>query len=267
MFRFAACLLFTVAAFAQNADNPFEKVPQEVEKALRERIAEFYQYHVTGEFRKAEALVAEDTRDLFYAQNKPKYLSFDIGRIAYQDNFTRATATVFCEQVIMFPGFAGKAMKFPTSSNWKVVDGKWYWYVDPERLKFPFGKATGSDQAQAATPSPVAVPTAGGMPNLSALPTSTSFILNKMKLDKHELELTSDGSGTVTMTNTAPGILAYEVRDNLRGLEVTPTRASLQAGESVVLTFKVLPNMKPSGKVYVSIAPTQETLTIQVTTK
>ncbi len=32
---------------------------------------EFYQYHVDSKFRKAEELVADDSKDGFYAANKP----------------------------------------------------------------------------------------------------------------------------------------------------------------------------------------------------
>src|SRR5271157_484849 len=143
MLRFFLLTLFATGSFAQNAGDLFNKPPADVDQALRGRIAEFYDLHVKGEFRKAEALVADDTKDIYYSSNKTKYVSFEIGRIDYSDNFTRAKATVLCEQYIMLPGFMGKPMKVPIPSNWKQVDGAWYWYVDPESLRVtPFGKMT-----------------------------------------------------------------------------------------------------------------------------
>ena len=133
--------LFPLAAalFAQNGADPFNKPPADVDKALRERITEFYQDHVTGEFRKAEQLVAEDTQDFFYNTNKPRYDSFEIARIDYSDNFTRARASVLCEQNVLMPGFGGK-FKVPTPSTWKLENGKWFWYVDQSTLNVtPFG--------------------------------------------------------------------------------------------------------------------------------
>jgi hypothetical protein len=269
MLRLALVSLCAAAAFAQNPGNPSEKPPADLEKALVERITEFYQYHVTGEFRKAEALVAEDTKDLYYSQNKPKYLGFEIGRIVYKDNFTRASATVFCKQTVMFPGFAGQPMNVPTPSTWKLVDGKWYWYIDPEVLKrFPFGKATGSEQAaQGLPPAPTGTPAGPAMPDLSTMPTTPDFIMNKLKADRQEIELKAREAESVTLTNTATGTMSFAVKQPLAGLEVTPERASLKAGESVTLTLRAMPNMKPSGEVHLLIQPTQEDLAIKVASK
>src|SRR5262245_19656348 len=103
--RFPLVLLLSVGVLcAQNTADLFNKPPAKVDKALRARISEFYDDHVKGDFRKAEPLVAEDTKNFFYSQNKPKYLSYDISRIEYSDNFTKAKATVLCEQYVMMPG-------------------------------------------------------------------------------------------------------------------------------------------------------------------
>src|SRR5947209_11732800 len=118
MFRISALALIAAGlSLAQNPDNPFDRPPANVDRALRERITQFYQYHVDREFKKAEALVADDTKKFFYSNNKPAYLSFEISRIEYSDGFKRAKATVLCEQYIMAPGFAGTPHKVPTPST------------------------------------------------------------------------------------------------------------------------------------------------------
>src|SRR5579871_2216187 len=99
MFRLTTLTLIAAAACAQNPADLFNRAPADIDQALRARISEFYQYHVTGEYRKAEALVAEDTKDFFYDHNKPRYLSFQISKIKYNEDFTKAEATVLCEQV------------------------------------------------------------------------------------------------------------------------------------------------------------------------
>src|SRR5664280_2888317 len=119
MLRFILLAIFATGSFAQNPGDAFNKPPADVDQVLRARITEFYDLHVKGEFRKAEAWVAEDTKDIYYTSNKTKYLSFEIGRIDYSDNFTRAKATVLCEQNIMLPGFLGKPMKVQIPSTWK----------------------------------------------------------------------------------------------------------------------------------------------------
>ena len=46
-----------------------------------------------------------------------------------------------CEQYVLIPGFADKPLKVPTPSTWKLVDGKWFWYVDAQAVrKTPFGE-------------------------------------------------------------------------------------------------------------------------------
>src|SRR6185503_11638050 len=98
MLRLAFFALLTPAIYAQNPADLFNKPPADVDQALRARITEFYQYHVKQQFRQAEALVAEDTKEFFYTHNKPQYLSFEIARIEYSENFTRAKATMLTEQ-------------------------------------------------------------------------------------------------------------------------------------------------------------------------
>ena len=60
----------------------------------------------------------------------------------------------------MLPGFMGKPMKVPVPSTWKLVDGTWYWYVDPESLRMtPFGKLNpGSPGESAPRPQPSPFP-------------------------------------------------------------------------------------------------------------
>src|SRR5215510_5970979 len=113
MSRLILFVILAAALLAQAPADLFNKPPVEVDQALRARITEFYQYHVKQQFRQAEALVAEDTKDFFYSHNKPQYLTFEIGRIEYSENFTRAKATMVTEQYVMMPGFMDKPMKVP----------------------------------------------------------------------------------------------------------------------------------------------------------
>src|SRR5260370_24279308 len=73
-------------------DSLFDKAPPDVDEALRARITGFYQAHVDKKFRQADQFVAEDTKDFYYESNKPAYLSFNIGKITYSENFTKAKA-------------------------------------------------------------------------------------------------------------------------------------------------------------------------------
>jgi hypothetical protein len=256
-------LFATTLLFAQ-ADNPFDRPPADVDQALRARITEFYQLHVKGEFRRAEAFVAEDTQDLYYSRNKTQYVSFEIGRIEYSENFTRAKATIIAEQYVMMPGFGDKPLKIPTPSTWKVVDGKWYWYVDPESLRnSPFGKMTAGKGA--GTPHGPALNDASA-PALASMPTSPDFLYTQVKLDKQSVTLKDGEPEQVTIVNGAPGVMSISLSGKLPGVESTLDRTSLKAGEKAVLTLRAGSNAKP-GVIHIVVDLTNQLLPIQVNLK
>jgi hypothetical protein len=258
MTRFLAFVLFAAAAFAQNGVGSSSPPPADVDKALRARIAEFFQDLVDGQFRKAEGLVAEDSKDSFYASNKPKYASFEVTRIDYSDNFTRAKASVLCEQTVLMPGFAG-SFKMPTPTAWKIEDGKWFWYLDRDALlDTPFGRmkppATGADGK------PVQAPMLPPGVSLE----SADIALNRIKVDKTSLALKAGGSGQLTLSNTAPGVMSI-ASVNMQGFEVTPGRTDLKGGEKATVTVKALAGAPKASALYFQIMPTMEQLVVKVT--
>ena len=256
MLRFILLAIFVTGSFAQNAGDVFNKPPADVDQALRTRITEFYDLHVKGEFRKAEAWVAEDTRDTYYSSNKTKYLSFEIGRIDYSDNFTRAKATVLCEQYIMLPGFLGKPFKVPIPSTWKLVDGTWYWYMDPESMRMsPFGKMNPGSSQETATSSIPAIPT-----------TVPDFIYKQVKADKESVTLKVGESERVTITNGAPGAMNISLTGSVPGVEVKLDRTILNAGEKAVLTVEAGNDAK-SGVLSIQVEQTNQVIPIQVAIK
>jgi hypothetical protein len=258
MQRFALITAFAAVALAQS-DNPFNRPPADVDKALRARIQEFFGYHVTGDYRKAEALVAEDTKDYFYTHNKPKYMSIEIGKIVYSENFTKATAIVLCEQVFLAPGFMDKPVKVPTPSSWKLEDGKWMWWVDPEKLgQSPFGKMkAGPDGAPSGGPAP---------PTMATIPTSPDFLFTQVKLDKNQVELKPGVSETVTITNGAPGAMTLLIRTPIPGIATRLDKSALQSGEKAVLTMTANA-AAVSGSLEVQVEPIGQVLPIQVSVK
>jgi len=255
MFRSSVFVFLAVRLFAQG-DDPFNRPPAEVDQALRARIEEFYDYHVKGKFREAEALVAEDTQEFYYSHNKPKYLSAEISRIQYSDNFTKAKATILCEQYVMMPGFSDKPIKVPTPSTWKLVDGKWFWYVDPESLRqTPFGKMTAG-----------AGPATGGAPVLPAIPANADFLANQVQLDKNSVTLQGGQAETVMIANAAPGMVNISLSALPAGVDGKLERTSLKAGEKTSLTLRAGPNAKP-GVVSVIVEQTGRVLPVQIHVK
>ena len=225
--------LFAAVLSAQEKTAPDEP-PADVDTALRARIAEFYQYHVDGQFRKAEEMVAEDTKDLFYNSNKPRYLSFEIKSIQYSDQFTRAKAVVLCEQYVMVPGMTGHPMKLNIPSTWKLENGKWYWYVSEERLRqTPVGITMNPGTAMP-----------GGLPGLPSIPTTADFALNKVKADKGSVTLKPGESAEVTFSNSAAGTMTISLEAKAAGIEVAPEHLGLKQGEKAAITLKALKDAK-----------------------
>jgi len=255
MHRIALFAVFAAALFAQNSTKPAPKPPAGVDEALRARITEFYHYHVTEEYRKAEKLVAEDSQDIYYTHNKPHYLNFEIANIDYSDDFTKANVRVTCEQYLHGPGFEGKPMKTPSTSTWKLVDGKLFWYASPEELaRGPFGRMA----------NPGSKATEGSASQMPAVPSSFDFVLNRVKLDKTSVVVMPNETQQLTVTNTAPGEMRLTLTQTLPGIEVTVDKAVLQSGEKAVVTLKMNDNPH-TGTMSFRVDPTGETLAWKVT--
>jgi hypothetical protein len=255
MLRPTICVLFAASlTYGQTAHDALNRPPAEVDRALRARITEFYDYHVKQQFRKAEDLVAEDTKEFFYSHNKPAYLSFEIKNIEYSDHFTKAKAIILCEQYVMFPGFADKPVKIPTPSTWKLENGKWYWYIDPDSLReSPFGKMTPGPHTSS-----------GPVP--ASIPTDVGWVMKQVKADRQQLLLAAGESALVNISNGAPGLMSITVLPAPAGLEASVDHKSLKPGEQVVLTVKAGDTAK-SGIINIRVDQTQEVIPIQVTIK
>jgi hypothetical protein len=254
MLRNLVFLCFAAAAgFAQNGVNPFDHPPADVDKALRARIAEFFQCHVTGEYRKAEALVAEDTKDWYYNGNKPKYFSFEILQIAYSENYTRAKATVLTEQMINSPGF-DRPQKFPIPSYWKFENGLWFWYIEKSTLLVtPFGTRNEADLKGMLGPPPSA----------ANIPTTPDFAMNKIKADKTSIALKPGESADVSFSNSATGFMSVSVYTRTPGIEVKPERADVKPGGKATFTLKAVGGAA-SSVVSLRVDQTGELIPIQI---
>jgi hypothetical protein len=252
--RFALIAALASAVLAQ-PPSPFDRPPAGVDQALRERIKQFYQYHVTGEFRKAEGFVAEDTQDFFYSHNKPRYLSFEIKSIQYSDNYTKAKAVVVCEQYVPMPGFGDKPFQVPTPSTWKIENEKWMWWVDPATVgQSPFGTMKPGPMKQGA-------PSLG--PSAAAIAQNPNFLFTQVKLDRDAVSLKPGESAQVTIANGAPGPMTVTIAEKLAGVEASLDKTDLQAGEKAILTVKAGKDATP-GALTLLVDQTGQRLPVQI---
>jgi hypothetical protein len=271
----AAGLFLLGSALAQEPRNLFEKAPPDVDQALRARIEKFYQFFVTGKFRLAEPLVAEDSKDVFFAAEKKKYKDCELGSIAYADNFKKAKAVVSCDTEYF--GFGRQIpIKLPITSLWKVQDGEWFWYVIPAsqltEYNTPFGPAKRPPEESGDAP-PAPAPAVS--PRVSP-----EQVMKAVRVDRDSLDFNTAKSSNqeVHIKNTMPGSVTLTASTGIKGLSVKPAKAELQPGEdlTVVIAFDPLdpaigcptclshPQDRQAGEVTLRVAPTGQVIPIQV---
>ncbi|HXA04230.1 MAG TPA: hypothetical protein VNY30_05305 [Bryobacteraceae bacterium] len=230
------CVLLTGASGQQPADL-FTKAPPAIDEALRDRISKFFQLQVDGKPRQAEQYVAEDSKDYYYEMQKPRYLSYEIRSISYSDEFTKAKAMIAVEMIINIPQFQNKPMKIPFMTLWKVVDGQWFWYVQPEAsLITPFGKMNPG-------PGKPGEAQAGGPPDMSKTPDILS-LWKQVSADKQGVQLKAHeaSSDRVTISSQLAGTVSLQFQPpDVPGLVVKLDRTELKAGEKAVLSFDFKP--------------------------
>jgi len=253
-------LLAASCLCGQTPTDLFHKAPPAVDEALRARISTFYQFHVDGKFRQAEALVAEESKDFFYSSNKPKYLGFEIKAIEYSDDFTKAKATVITQRIVMMPGFADKPMPVPEPSRWKLVSGDWYWYVtDDDLYQTPFGRLKPS----AGT---------GGQVVPPVIPSEQEMmkVIAEVKADKKEvvLEAGKESSGEFLIANTLAGTVNLTLdAPHGPGFEARLDESVLPPGGQAKVTVKWEPGLRAAPKwlqMVVRVQPTNREIRLRV---
>lgn len=229
---------------------------------MRARVKEFYDYHVKGKPRLAEALVAEDSKDIFYANPKPQFLScVTDDKIEYSDHFKKAKVTEVCKQTVVFPGAPAMDTDVPMPSYWKLEDGKWVYYVDPVTAhRTPFG-----EMKAGAFPPNGAAPSAGLPADIGALGRSLAAqAMEQVKLDKSAVSLKPGESADITITNTAPGPMTLALPANSSGIDAKLDKTHLEAGGKAVLKLHARESAV-SGAVELMVEQTGQHLPIQVT--
>jgi hypothetical protein len=259
MLRATLLTLLASAAFAQTGLPTTEKPPAEVDQALRTRVNEFYTFLKNHEFRKAEGLIAEDTKDYYYEGSKPEISKFEILDVEWTEGFTHARVITQCAQVLSIPGFPAGEMTLKVPSTWRLENGTWYLFVDQSKLLSPVGLLykPGSSPAPGGTPP-------GGIPK--DLPQTSTFALGKLEADKQIVQLAPGASEQVTLTNGSAGVLVLELGYPLTGIEAKLDRSRLGQGQKAVLTLQAGKEPKP-GTYSLRIMPTQEVIGILVQVK
>src|SRR5271169_377939 len=108
-------LLSGFTAFGQDSSDMVDKAPAPIEEALRARVAKFYDAFVTGKFKDAYLLVADDSQDKFFELDKDQYKGAEIIKIRYSGNFTIAVVVTAIKSDFKWHG-AVTLSTFPLTS-------------------------------------------------------------------------------------------------------------------------------------------------------
>jgi hypothetical protein len=266
--------LLCAAAFAQDSSDLFDKAPPAIDEALRTRVDAFYQAHVDGKFRQADQYVDEDSKDAFFAAEKPHYLGCHISRINYSDNFTKAVVVTACENEVAFHAERFK-VTMPALSHWKIDNGQWFWYFtkEPTEVATPFGTMKpGPERGTAAAAEGV----------LKDPAAAARQILSQVTVDKTAVTVdqTRSTKQEIHVKNGMPGHITVEVdKTGIPGLTVTPEKTDVGPGEetAVVIEFNfedksitcqdclVHPGVRPPATVMLHIQPTAQQFPIHIT--
>ena len=235
-------LLFPAIAASAWAQQP----SQPSTEALRDRVQQYYQMMVDKKYRQAEALVADESKEDYYAGKKPDIKNFEIMSIDLQGDMV-AKVTIKAKLLMLMPGAGAQVFDFPTPTYWKTEKGVWCWYVPAETKGLtPFGKMQPNSAAGTGTGMDMKGAAPGGIdnPDIGAL-------INQIKLDQTSVSLSAqEPSRTVTITNGLPGPLdvsldPHSLTSKLFQVELTPSH--LEAGAKGVITIRRRPEPKLSG--------------------
>jgi hypothetical protein len=225
-----------VAVAQTTATDVFDKAPPEVDEALRSRVSKFFQAHVDGKFRLAEEVIAEDSKDFFYNMEKTRYLSFDIVRINYSDDFTKATVVTGNEMEWRSPRIGVMRVKPPLTSKWKLENGQWFWYVVPQKdWDTPWGRMNPG-------PDP---PKNQIMAMFKGV--DREQVLNQVRIDTQNILLKSyePSSGRAVISNGMPGEIQLRMAaPPVKGLTVKLDKTIVKSGEQATITFDYKPETK-----------------------
>ena len=232
MLRRLAPVLVCAVASAQEA-------PPESDAALRARVDQFFQAHISGKLRDALPLIADESLNWFIGSAKQTYKSCKISTIEYSENFTKAIVNDSCEGEYRVHGHSMNVM-FPVGSRWKIVDGQWFWYrVRETEIRTPFGVSKIPPDIDPDT-SDSSKPIIPGNPLAMA-----QSILQSVKISKSEIRLdsTKANEDSVEVFNGMPGSISLSVdKTGQSALIVKLEKAELKAGEKTRVVFRYDPD-------------------------
>jgi hypothetical protein len=260
----ALLVLMAGAGMAQISSDLFDKAPPHVDEALRARVTFFYQSHVDGKFRQADTAVHEDSKDAFFVADKNKYRGFEIIKIEYEADFTKARVVTAVDNDFFMPGAGKIPVTIPLTTFWRLDADEWWWFVVPQPdsgTDTPFGKMKAGPEAEDTSSPYYQLQHMQGVNDIGS----------KIQVNKTDLKLNCSSPATdeVVIKNGMNGFvsLRYAV-DDPEGLTAKLDKTDLEAMGEARLTVSCVPTEGLAGKRYsgmIVVNPTNHQIPISIT--
>src|ERR1022692_1380829 len=209
------CLLplSCILAFCQDTPVPSENEPPEIDQALRARVTQFYSANISGKWRDAFQVVADDITKASVRENCH-------GEYRWHNSHIPAT--------------------IPLTSTWKVVDGQWFWYfLKPTEVMTPWGLSTITPDDPKA-PGSTTVNT--NIETVLKDPASMArAILSQIKVDKKEIHLLGyeTSKDELHISNTMPGYISVRINcAPMPGFHIKQASADVGPKETSAIVFE-----------------------------
>lgn len=253
----------TAAAPAARTDLATKPAPAKVDKALRDRAAQFLQYTVDRSYSKAYELVAPETKDWYLSSGKPQYKAFKIESIEYAKGYKEATVHSRVTRVLSMEG-REISTELVVGDEWKFEAGKWMWWHDPDVLVTPFGEIKIDRSKLSANPGAPPIPT---NTSPAAAQEAAGKINPETFANKKELlfEEGKPGSDDFVFHNGASGVVDVwvDIVGDYRAFSVEPRHVQLGGGKDLTLKVDYKPASNPNPAfVRVTVQPFERSLQI-----
>jgi hypothetical protein len=246
---FALPLAFTLVLSAAEA-------PPEVDQALRTRMDEFYKLQIDHQFRKAERLIAEESKEFYYEAKKPDIRSYSVDSIQYSDDLKSAVVRIRGKVQIVFPGAPPMVIESVSPANWKLEDGLWCWYFDSKSvMDSPMGKAVPTSSSSA----PADPMTIFQHTNEAAMKGVVHSDKETIQFDPANLK-----AEVITLSNVLPGPVMLSAPKSA-AFQISIAKPTLGPTESTQVTITPLADLKERPDMLnFTVEPVGQTVSVKI---
>lgn len=251
----AIWLLACVPAATWAASKP----PAGAEESLRARVDQFYKLIREKKYRAAEELVAPESRDQYYAEEKPAIEDFKIESIAWDDNFTKANLTMASTMKLRTARLGEYPQQVPYLSHWILQNGQWMWYIPKVTARqTPFGTMHVNPNSPGAKDVDLKDLIAKG-------PTEKDLAL-AIVADRSHLELKNGAHQEIKLKSSLPGPVKLKAQIiSGSGFEAFLKSSDLEPhGKTELIVSRLQGTEFRAGRVSVLVIPTEQVIEISV---